>query len=87
MLPRTEIFLPIIEHVFHCITQFACQILSCIHTFGLHTNRLKVDADYIPELCFFSRDFESNRGCGLCTTADNRSGPSKTDICDRQIHN
>ena len=64
--------LPIIEHVFHCITHFSCQILSSIHAFVLHTNELKVDADYIPELCFFSRDFGSKRECRLCTTADNR---------------
>ena len=62
----------ITEHVFHCITHFSCQILSLIHEFVLHTNELKVDADYIPKLCFFSRDFGSKRGCGLCTTADNR---------------
>jgi hypothetical protein len=38
----------------HCITHFSCQILSFIHAVVLHTNRLKVDADYIPELGFFS---------------------------------
>ena len=43
--------------VFHCITHSSCQILSFIQAFLLHTNRLKVDADYIPELGFFSRDF------------------------------
>ena len=45
----------ITEHVFHCITYFSCQILSFIHTFVLHTNGLKVDADYIPELDFGSK--------------------------------
>ena len=38
---------------FHCITHFSCQILSFIHAVVLHTNRLKVDVDYIPELGFF----------------------------------
>jgi hypothetical protein len=73
MLPNKDgNILPMIEHVFHCITHFSCQILSFIHTFVRHTNGLKVDVDYIPELCFFSRDFGSKRGCGLCTTVDNR---------------
>jgi hypothetical protein len=40
--------------------------LSFIHAFVLHTNGLKVDADYIPELIFFSRDFG-----GKCTNAGN----------------
>ena len=73
MLPNKDgNILPMIEHVFHCITHFSCQILSFIHTFVHHTNGLKVDVDYIPELCFCSRDFGSKRGCGLCTTVDNR---------------
>jgi hypothetical protein len=33
--------------------------LSSIHGFVLHTNGLQVDADYIPELGFSSRDFGS----------------------------
>jgi len=73
MLPNKDgNILPIIEYFFHCITHFSCQILSCIHAFVLHTNGLKVDADYISELCFFSQDFGSKRGCRLWTTADNR---------------
>ena len=68
MLPNEDgNILPIIEHVFHCITHFSCQILSFNHPFILHTNRLKVDVDYIHKLDFFSRDFGSK-----CTTADNR---------------
>ena len=38
---------------------FSCQILSFIHAFILHMNGLNVDADYIPELGFFSRNFGS----------------------------
>jgi hypothetical protein len=53
-------YLPIIEHIFYCITYFTRQVLSFIHAFVLHTNGLKVDADYIPELIFFSRDFAGN---------------------------
>ena len=49
-------YLPIIEHIFYCITYFTRQVLSFIHAFVLYTNGLKVDADYIPEL-IFSRDF------------------------------
>ena len=53
MLPNKDgNILPMIEHVFHCITHFSCQILSFIHAFVLHMNRLKVDADYILELGF-----------------------------------
>jgi hypothetical protein len=52
-------YLTITEHVFHCSTHFSCQILSFIHAFVLHTNVLKVDADYIPEPGFFSWDFGS----------------------------
>ena len=52
-------YLMITEHVFHCITHFSCQILSFLHTFVLHTDGLKVDADYTPELGFFSQDFGS----------------------------
>ena len=59
-------YLPIIEHIFYCITYFTRQVLSFIHAFVLHTNGLKVDADYIPELIFFSRDFG-----GKCTNAGN----------------
>jgi len=58
MLPNKDgNILPIIEHVFHCITHFSYQILSFIHAFVLHTNGLKVDAGHIPELGFFSRDY------------------------------
>jgi hypothetical protein len=40
------------------ITHFSSQILVFIHAFVLHTNGLKVDVDYIPELGgFLSRDF------------------------------
>jgi hypothetical protein len=53
-------YLTIIEHVFHSITHFSCQILSFIHAFVLHMNRLKDDVDYIPELGFFSQDFGAN---------------------------
>jgi hypothetical protein len=59
-------YLPIIEHIFYCITYFTRQVLSFIHAFVLHTNGLKVDADYIPELIFFSRDFGVE-----CTNAGN----------------
>ena len=52
ILNKDENILPIIEHVFHCITHFSCQILSFIHAFVLHTNGLKVVAGYIPGLCF-----------------------------------
>ena len=48
----------IIEHIFfYFIRPFSCQNLSSIHAFVLHTNGLKVDADYIPELGFSSQDF------------------------------
>jgi hypothetical protein len=60
MLYKVRKYLTIIEHVFHSITHFSCQILSFIHAFVLHMNRLKVDVDYIPELGFFSRDFGAN---------------------------
>ena len=74
MLPNKDgNILPIIEQVFPCITHFTCKILSCIHTFVLHTKGLKVYTYYIPELCFFSREFGRKRGCRLYTTADNRS--------------
>ena len=56
-------YLPTIGHVFHCITHFSCQILSFIHTFVLHMNGVKVDADYIPKLGFFTWDFWSQKGC------------------------
>ena len=73
MLPNKDgNILPIIEHIVHCMTHFSYQILSCFDAFVLHTNGLKVDADYIPELCFFPRDLGSKRGCGLGITADNR---------------
>ena len=50
----------LIEHIFYFIfIPFSCQNLSSIHAFVLHTNGLKVDADYIPELGFSSRDFGS----------------------------
>ena len=52
-------YLMITEHVFHCITHFSCQILSFLQTFVLHTDGLKVDADYTPELGFFFQDFGS----------------------------
>jgi hypothetical protein len=52
----------IIEHVFHCITHFSCQILSFIHTFVLHTDRLEVDAHYISELGFFSLEILGAKG-------------------------
>jgi hypothetical protein len=53
-------YLPIIEHIFYCITHFSCQILSFIHAFVLHTNRLNINADNIPELGgFLFRDFRS----------------------------
>jgi hypothetical protein len=45
--------LMIIKHIFHCNAHFSCQNISSIHTFVLHTNGLKVDVDYIPELGFF----------------------------------
>jgi len=49
-----------IEHIFYFIfIPFSCQNLSSIHAFVLHMNGLKVDADYIPELGFSSRDFGS----------------------------
>ena len=44
---------------FYFSIPFSCQNLSSIHAFVLHTNRLKVDADYIPELGFSSQDFGS----------------------------
>ena len=44
---------------FYFIRPFSCQNLSSIHAFVLHMNGLKVDADYIPELGFSSRDFGS----------------------------
>jgi len=46
-----EIFTDI-EHIFYCIIHLTCQVLSFIHAFVLHTNGLKVDVDYIPELIF-----------------------------------
>jgi len=52
----------IIEHVFHCITHFSCQILSFIHTLVLQTNGLKVDAGWCGLYTWtriFSRDFGS----------------------------
>ena len=50
----------IIEHIFYFIIPFSYQNLSSIHAFILHTNGLKVDADYIPELGgFLSRYFGS----------------------------
>jgi hypothetical protein len=52
-------YLTIIEHIFYFIIPFSCQNLSSIHAFVLHTNRLQVDADYILELGFSSRDFGS----------------------------
>jgi hypothetical protein len=52
-------YLTIIEHIFYFIIPFSCQNLSSIHAFVLHTNGLQVDADYIPELGFSSRDFGS----------------------------
>jgi hypothetical protein len=49
-----------IEHIFYFINiPFSCHNLSSIHAFVLHTNGLQVDADYIPELGFSSRDFGS----------------------------
>ena len=52
-------YLTIIEHIFYFIIPFSCQNLSSIHAFVLHTNGLQVDADYIPELGFSSRDLLS----------------------------
>ena len=52
-------YLTIIEHISYFIIPFSCQNLSSIHAFVLHTNGLKVDVDYIPELGFSSQDFES----------------------------
>ena len=50
----------LIEHIFYFIfIPFSCQNLSSIHAFVLHTNGLKVDADYTPKLCFSSQDFGS----------------------------
>jgi hypothetical protein len=51
----------IIEHVFLILFHYAFFLpeLSSIHAFVLHTNVLKVDVDYIPELdFFFSRYWE-----------------------------
>ena len=45
---------------FYFIRPFSCQNLSSIHAFVLHTNGLKVDADYIPEIGFSSRDLGAN---------------------------
>jgi hypothetical protein len=50
-----------IEHVFLILFHYAFFLpeLSSIHAFVLHTNGLKVDVDYIPELdFFFSRYWE-----------------------------
>ena len=48
----------LIEHIFYFIfIPFSCQNLSSIHAFVLHTNGLKVDADYIP------RGVENHRTC------------------------
>jgi hypothetical protein len=55
-------YLPIIENIFHCITHFSWQILSFIHAFVLHMNRLKVDADYVPEQDFSPKIFGANAG-------------------------
>ena len=52
-------YLTIIEHIFYFIIPFSCQNLSSVHAFVFHTNGLQVDADYIPELGFSSRDFGS----------------------------
>ena len=51
-------YLTIIEHVFHCITHFSCQILSFIHAFVLYMNGLRVDADYISKLFFSPETFD-----------------------------
>ena len=56
-------YLTIIEHISYFIIPFSCQNLSSIHAFVLHTNGLKVDADYIPGVgsylwrVFLSREF------------------------------
>jgi hypothetical protein len=53
-------YLTIIEHIFYFIKMiipFSCQNLRSIHA-STRTG-LKVDADYIPELGFSSRDFGS----------------------------
>ena len=69
-------------------TRFSLHYTVCLPDFKLYSHIWPPHEQAKSWCGLYTRTmFFLQRAIRVCTTADNRSGPSKTDICDRQIHN
>ena len=63
MLPNEgRNILPMIEHVFHCITDFSCQILSFIHAICPPNEQVKSWCGLYTQTRFFSPEILGAKG-------------------------